>query len=98
MSQLRKFPRVMSLIQGIVRKLGYRRCLFFVFVSILATVALYGTAYPNIREMLELEKCPACYGVSLCSDILESPVKVKLFHFHNFALFIFYVCIYFMEI
>lgn len=79
----------MSVIQSIIRKLGYRRCLFILCVSLLATMALQGTTYPNVRGMLDLEKCPACYGVSLCSDILEGPGKVTKTNFNFIFCFVF---------
>lgn len=44
------------------------------FIALVLNISLK----PNIKDFLQLHKCPACYGVSLCNDILQGPAEVIL--------------------
>lgn len=65
-------------IRGIIRKLGLRRIVFLLIASLFLVLVLHSSIKPNVRDMLELNKCPACYGVSLCNDILQGTDKVTV--------------------
>ncbi|KAK3932521.1 Divergent protein kinase domain 2A [Frankliniella fusca] len=68
----------MFTIRGVIRKLGRRRLSFCVVLALFFLIALQIFFHPNVKDMLELHKCPACYGVSLCSDILQGPSEISI--------------------
>lgn len=78
MTESRPVAIIMMAFRGIVRKLGLRRLLFILIASLFLLLVMHSSFKPNVRSMLELNKCPACYGVSFCSDILQGPDKISI--------------------
>ncbi|KAJ1531008.1 hypothetical protein ONE63_005840 [Megalurothrips usitatus] len=68
----------MFLVRGILRKRVFRRIFFAVIFILTLTLLLQVTTKQNVRNLLELDKCPACYGVSLCSDILQGSSEISI--------------------
>lgn len=69
---------IMFAIRGVIRKLGIRRLSLGLFIGLVSLVFFQTCIHPNERDILELHKCPACYGVSLCSEILHGPSEISI--------------------
>lgn len=67
-----------------IKKIKKLKCFIIIIVLAFLTNKLAKNyLYPSIISLIEFEKCPACFGATICDNIYNGTIEIKPFNFHS---------------